>query len=72
MRGGFIVFVRGLGGYKGYTYAVEIAQREAAIKLVKRLHSYDPEAPAPLLAAPIPEQDVTELGLSIGEVIERN
>jgi hypothetical protein len=63
---GFIVLVRSAGGYKGSAYVVALPEREAAIAVVEKLY----EPGAEFFASPITEQDIEEIGLSLGEVME--
>jgi hypothetical protein len=66
MKPGFVVLVRSVGGYKGSTYVVAVAERETAIAMIKRLHPSDAE----FFASPISGHDIEQMGLSTGEVIE--
>jgi hypothetical protein len=66
MHRGFIVLVRSAGGYKGSTHVVAVAERETAIAMVK--NKYAPGAE--FFASPISGDDLEQMGLSSGEVLE--
>jgi hypothetical protein len=66
MHRGFIVLVRSAGGYKGSTHVVAVAERETAIAMVKS--KYGPGAE--FFASPISGDDLEQMGLSSGEVLE--